>query len=69
VHQLKDVGLRISPPSDLDPVGDVAVALFEPGRVASVYLEHLRLRRQLARAVGILDSKMRLASQLARSAD
>jgi hypothetical protein len=64
VHQLEDVCLRVSPPEDLDPVGDVAEALLEPGRVAGVRPEHPRLGRPLAGAVGMLDGELRLASLL-----
>jgi hypothetical protein len=61
VHQLKDVGLRVLPPSDLDATGDVAVALLEPFSVAGVHPEHPRLRRLLVGAIGMLDGELRLA--------
>jgi hypothetical protein len=62
VHQLKDVGLRVLQPSDLDATSDVAVALLEPGGIAGVYPKDPRLRRLAACAIGILDSELRLAS-------
>lgn len=62
VHQLEDVGSGIQSPGDADAVGNVAVALLEPGGVAGMHPEHPRLRRPLARAVGMLDGELRLAS-------
>lgn len=66
VHQLEDIRLWVSPSSNLDLGGDVAVALLEPGGVASIHPEHPRLRRPLACALGMLDGmldgKLRLSS-------
>jgi hypothetical protein len=66
VYQLKDVRLRILPPSDFDAVGHVTVpvALPEPSSVTSMHPEHPRLRRPLVGTIGMLDSELRLASQL-----
>jgi hypothetical protein len=61
VHQLEDVRLQVLSPSDLDPVGDAAVALPELIGIAGVHPEHPRLKRLLVGAVGMLDGKLRLA--------
>ncbi|KAI1523923.1 hypothetical protein PtrSN001A_011097 [Pyrenophora tritici-repentis] len=62
MHQLENVGLRVSPPKDLDAVGNVAIALLEAGDIAGMHPEHPRLSQLLSRAIGMLNSKLRLAS-------
>ena len=64
MHQLEDVALRILPSCYLDAVGDVAETLLEPGGAAGMRPQYPCLRRRLARAVGMLDGKLRLALRL-----
>ena len=64
VHQLKDIHLRILAPLKLDVIGNVAEALLVPGWITSMHPQYPRLRRLLVRTIGVLDSKLRLASLL-----
>jgi hypothetical protein len=44
--------------------GDVSVGFLEPGLGAGVHLEHKRLRRRIADAVGVLQGRVRLRCRM-----
>lgn len=68
VHQFENVCFGFLPPKDLDAVSYLAIALLKPRCIAGVHPEHPRFCRPVARAVGMLNSELRLASRCQRTA-
>lgn len=62
MHELGHIGLRLSPASELDSLGDGAEAFLDARMRGGVNPKHPRGCRRGGDAVGVLDRELRLAS-------